>query len=138
MKEFEEATKLGQETLNNSPKAKKVSFNSKTKRLVIELENGVIAMIPTHLIQILQGAAAAQISNVEIAVKGLYLRWKVLDEDLFVPNLLQGIFGTQKWMDNLKKHLSDAGKKGGAARSEAKRNASRENGKKGGRPKKAA
>ena len=134
--ELEEATKHGQETIKNSPKAKKVSYNAKNKRLIIELTNGASAVIPANLVQIFQNASAEKIADVEIAVEGLYLRWKSLDEDLFVPNLLQGVFGTRKWMDALNEHLSAIGAKGGAARSEAKRLASAENGKKGGRPRK--
>lgn len=134
--ELAEATKRGQETIANSSKAKKVSYNAKTKRLIIELTNGVTAIIPARLIQIFQGATDKQISDVEIAIEGLYLRWKSLDEDLFVPNLLQGVFGTKKWMGELKEHLSAIGAKGGASRSDAKRRASAENGKKGGKPRK--
>jgi len=134
--EFEEATNRGRETLASSPNAQSVSYNVKTKRIVIELESGVTAIIPAGLIQILQGATAEQIKDVEIAVEGLYLRWTSLDEDLFLPNLLQGVFGTQKWMSGLKEHLSSAGKKGGAARTEVKQKSSAENGKKGGRPRK--
>ncbi len=93
-------------------------------------------MIPVNLIQILQNATDEQINDVEIAIEGLYLRWISLDEDLFVPNLLQGVFGTQKWMDDLNDHLSAIGRKGGTSRSDAKRQASAENGKKGGRPRK--
>lgn len=132
--QFEQATKRGRDTIIGSPKAKTIHYNAKSKRIVIELESGVSAIVPTDLIEILQNATAEQISDVEIAVEGLYLRWKSLDEDLFVPNLLQGVFGTRKWMDNFKEHLSNAGKKGGASRSEAKRKSSAENGKKGGRP----
>ncbi len=68
--EFEEATKRGKEIIVSSPKAKKVSYNSKTKRLAIELKSGVTAIIPVNLIQILQNAASEQISDVEIAVEG--------------------------------------------------------------------
>jgi hypothetical protein len=134
--EFEEAAKRGKETIANSPKAKKISYHSRTKRLVIKLKSGATAMIPVNLIQILQNATDEQINDVEIAIEGLYLRWISLDEDLFVPNLLQGVFGTQKWMDDLNDHLSAIGRKGGTSRSDAKRQASAENGKKGGRPRK--
>jgi hypothetical protein len=41
-------------------------------------------------------------------------------------------------IDDLKSAASALGKKGGASRSEAKRRAAKENGKKGGRPKKVA
>ncbi len=136
-RQFEEATKLGRETIVNSPKAKKVSYNSKTKRLMVKLENSLVVVIPANLIQIFDGATDEQIKDVKIAVQGLYLRWNSLDEDLFLPNLLQGIFGTRKWMDNLKEHLSSAGKKGGASSSNAKRAASAANGRRGGRPRKS-
>jgi hypothetical protein len=132
--QFQEATKRGRETLTGSPKARAISYNAKSKRIVVELQSGVSAIVPTDLIEILQNATDEQIKDVGIAVEGLYLRWKSLDEDLFVPNLLQGTFGTRKWMDNLKKHLSEAGRKGGVSRSEAKRKSSAENGRKGGRP----
>jgi len=132
--QFEEATERGQQKLGSSPKAQAISYNVKSRRIVIKLESGVSAIIPVNLIEILQNATNEQISDVEIAVGGLYLRWKSLDEDLFVPNLLQGVFGTRRWMNELKEHLSNAGKKGGASRSAAKSRSSAENGKKGGRP----
>lgn len=133
-KQFEEATARGAEVIASSPAAEQVTYNPDSKRLVIELTNGVTALVPANLIQVLENASDAQISDVEILVGGLYLRWKSLDEDLFVPNLLQGIFGTQKWMNNLREHLSEIGAKGGAIKSEAKAKSARENGKKGGRP----
>jgi len=49
-----------------------------------------------------------------------------------VPALLQGIFGSKSWM------ARELGAEGGRARTVAKVTASRENGRKGGRPKKAA
>ena len=133
-KKFEEATAQGQAILAASPAAEKVFYNSESGRLVIELKNGVTALVPANLIQIFENASEKQISDVETAVGGLYLRWNSLDEDLFVPNLLQGVFGTHKWMGNLRQHLSMIGAKGGAAKSEAKSKSARENGKKGGRP----
>jgi len=132
--QFDAATKRGQETLATSPKAKAVSYNARSKRMVIELDSGASAIVPIQLIQVLQNASDEQIKDVEIAVEGLYLRWNSLDEDLFVPHLLQGVFGTRQWMNRLKEHLSEAGRKGGASRSIAKRRASAENGSKGGRP----
>lgn len=134
--EFDEATRRGADTLAASPKAKAVSYNARLKRISVELENGAVVVIPSRLIQILHDATAAQINDVEIAVGGLYLRWASLDEDLFVPNLIQGVFGTRQWIGELKEHLSAAGRKGGAVSSEVKRRSSATNGKKGGRPRK--
>jgi hypothetical protein len=44
-----------------------------------------------------------------------------------VPALIEGVYGNRRWM-------SELGKKGGSAKTEAKRAASRANGAKGGRP----
>jgi hypothetical protein len=57
------------------------------------------------------------------------LDWEELDVQVGVPALMMGIFGTRAWM-------AEVGRIGGSRTSEAKRRAGRENGKKGGRPKK--
>ncbi|MGA2169635.1 MAG: hypothetical protein ABSG62_15610 [Terracidiphilus sp.] len=54
-----------------------------------------------------------------------------LDVDLYVPALIEGVYGSRRWMAQL-------GKKGGSARTEAKRKAAKANGAKGGRPKRTA
>lgn len=56
--------------------------------------------------------------------------WECLDVGFSVPNLIAGSFGTKAWMREL-------GRAGGRVRSPAKTAAVRENGKKGGRPRKA-
>ncbi len=55
-RQFGEATLRSQETINNSPKARKISYNSRTKRLMVELETRLAVVIPANLIQIFEGA----------------------------------------------------------------------------------
>ena len=61
---------------------------------------------------------------------GLGIHFPLLDADLYLPALLEGFLGSQRWA------ASNNGKKGGKARSSAKSTAARENGKLGGRPRK--
>lgn len=58
------------------------------------------------------------------------MHWESLDADFNILGLIQGVFGTKSWMAEL-------GRKGGKISSVAKSQAARENGKKGGRPKKS-
>ncbi len=100
-RQFSEATRNGEEELATAPKARNARYNRKIKRLIIDLQNGITVMIPTRLVQIFQNADDESIADIEILLDGLYLRWNRLDEDLSVPLLLQGSFGTAKWMAEL-------------------------------------
>ncbi len=137
-RQFKAATTRGAEHLATLPKADSAKYDKKSRRLILEMANGTTLLIPVNLIQGLQTGDDAALSDFDLMLEGSQIHWRALDVQFYIKSLLEGVFGTSKWMDNLKEHLSKAGKKGGASRSEAKRNASAENGRKGGRPKKAA
>ena len=80
----------------------------------------------------LADAKPADLAIIEITPAGLGLHWPKLDADLYLPALLEGVFGSLRWMAGL------LGKSGGLARTEAKVAAARENGRRGGRPRKLA
>ncbi len=71
----------------------------------------------------------ARPSLIEISPAGLGLHFPKLDADVYVPALFEGVYGSRAWM-------KQAARVAGSTRSEAKSAASRENGKKGGRPRK--
>ena len=95
--------------------------------LILKLNDGHWRVIPREELQGLQSATKEQIARVEILGNGTGLHWPALDVDLYVPSLLQGVYGNRKWM-------AEIGRRGGAARSAAKKKAARVNGLKGGRP----
>ena len=100
--------------------------------VVATLSTGVVVSFPPALVEGLAGMAADDLAEIEISPAGLGLHWPRLDADLYVPALLQGVFGSKSWM------ARQLGTAGGHARSPAKAAASRENGRKGGRPGKTA
>jgi hypothetical protein len=110
------------------PKAVAAKYRAKDDAIVVKLATGVELAIPRKLMQGLENATARQLGKVEIDDFGSLLHWESLDVDHYVPGLIDGEFGTRKWM-------SEAGKIGGLARTDAKRAAARKNGRKGGRPK---
>ncbi len=110
------------------PKAVAAAYRAKGDMIVIELATGVELAIPRKLLQGLQNAKPAQLSKVELDDYGSALHWESLDVDHYIPGLIDGVFGTRRWM-------TEIGKKGGSVRSAVKTQAVRENGRKGGRPK---
>ena len=107
-------------------------YDRRTARIVVNLNTGVQVAFPPRLAEGLADASPADLADIEISPAGLGLHWPKLDADVYVPSLLQGVFGSKRWM------ASQLGAAGGQARSRAKVAAARENGRKGGRPRKVA
>jgi hypothetical protein len=95
--------------------------------LILKFSDGHRLLIPREDLQGLQSATRAQIAQVEILGNGTGLHWPALNLDHHVPGLLRRIYGTRKWMAKI-------GRRGGSAKSLAKKRAARANGLKGGRP----
>jgi hypothetical protein len=96
----------------------------------VGLSNQRRLVLPIEDLQGLEQATPAQIQNYELLGRGTGISFPDLDVDLYVPALMEGVYGNRRWMAHL-------GRKGGGARTPAKRLASQANGAKGGRPRKA-
>lgn len=128
-RQIEEATRAAEEADKTEPRVKAIRYLPAERKFVLDLKNGTSFMFPADLVQGLTGARDAALEQVNITPSCEGLDWSVLDVQVGVPALMMGIFGTKAWMAEL-------GRRGGSKTSEAKRKAGRENGKKGGRPKK--
>jgi hypothetical protein len=124
------AEKRMQNELQSHPKAVRARYDRRMSRIVVSLDSGLDLAFPPRLAQGLENATAEELANIEISPFGDGLHWPAVDADLYVPALMQGIFGSKSWM------ARQLGAAGGRSRSAAKGNASRENGLKGGRPRK--
>jgi len=130
--EFEAAEARGQAMLETEPRAASAGYDRKTDRVTVELVNGCTYMFPAHLVQDLSEAGPDDLARVEVDGAGFNLHWPTLDVDLYVPALVAGVFGTKDWMNKA------FARQAGRATSTAKAAASRENGRKGGRPRRSA
>jgi hypothetical protein len=115
---------------DNEPLARTVEHIPDLNLLIVGLSNGRRLVFPIEDLQGLGEATRKQIQNYELLGRGTGISFPDLDVDLYVPALIEGVYGNRRWMAHL-------GKKGGRARTEAKRRAAQANGAKGGRPKRA-
>jgi hypothetical protein len=120
------------ERIETSPRAIAARYDRRVARITVSLSNGLELAFPRRLAEGLADAKPADLAIIEITPTGLGLHWPKLDADLYLPALLQGVFGSPGWMAGL------LGKSGGLARTPAKVAAARKNGRKGGRPRKRA
>jgi hypothetical protein len=126
-RQFQAANKRGEAAIVRGPVARSARYDARRALVVVSLEGGCEFAFPVSLVEVLSGAPRAKLSRITVSPNGLALHWPLLDADLYIPSLVEGVFGSRRWMQQI-------GTLGGASRSAAKKKASRENGKRGGRP----
>lgn len=126
--QFKAANARGAAAIAREPLARAARYDSRRGLIVITLEGGCEFAFPARLAEGLADAPRSKLMKIKISPNGLGLHWPLLDTDLYFPGLIEGAFGSRRWMQRI-------GRLGGSSRSTIKATASRQNGKRGGRPK---
>jgi hypothetical protein len=130
--EFEKANALGAER-TKGPCVVAARYDRRIRRVVLRLSSGLdVSFLPRDA-QGLEQATASDLEDIEISPSGLGIHFPKIDADLYIPALLAGFLGSEKWAA-----ARSLGAIGGRAKTEAKVTAARQNGLKGGRPKKTS
>jgi len=108
-----------------------VYYDIQTRKIIISLRGDAQLSFPAYAVEGLEQASDDDLRTIELVDDGCGLRLDRLDVDISIPGLMQGLYGTPKWM------AAHLGRAGGAASSQRKAEAARENGKRGGRPRSA-
>ena len=107
--------------------AARATYDKKSRRILLELTNGVLLGIPIQQLSDVAGASATALAGVELLGAGGVLHWEALDADYSVAALVRDAIG---------RHIAkqELARIAGQATSPSKAAAARVNGAKGGRP----
>jgi Protein of unknown function (DUF2442) len=130
--EIDVATERAERRRARQPRAVAAHYDDERGRIVIDLSTGYALAFAPERAQDLAGAHPADLADIEITPSGYGLHFPRLDADLWLPTLMEGVFGSRAWM------AAQMGARGGHARSKAKTVAARANGRLGGRPSRKA
>lgn len=98
---FHEAKRRGRESLRRHPVATAVSYDRRTRRVMLSLSNRTEFAIPVELLQGLPAATPAQLKVVVVMPVGTAIEWPQLDQQFSVSGLLARVFGGKTWMRQL-------------------------------------
>jgi hypothetical protein len=129
--EFATAKARGEARMRG-PRAESAHYDAGRNRVIVRLTTGVELGFAPRDVEGLQQATVDDLKVIEVEAFGLGIHFPKLDADLYVPALLEGVLGSKRWM------AAQLGAAGGRTSSAAKAAASRENGKRGGRPPRSA
>ena len=130
--EFKAANERYEKRLRDEPHIEKAHYDPVLERVIVSLSNHAWFAFRPEDAQGLQDATDAQLRDIGITPSKFGLHFPLLDAYFDITALMQGSFGTRKWM------AARMGAAGGSATSKAKTVAARANGKLGGRPRKTA
>lgn len=128
--EYRVAEERGREQRAAGLYAKRAWYDEEGRRVEIELPSGIVFGIPVANLPEISSANEDDLFDVELLGAGNVLHWEKLDADYSVSALVLDAIGT----DAIARQFA---RRGGQVVSEAKREAARANGAKGGRPRKA-
>lgn len=112
--EFDEADARGAHRRTAGPTALTARYDRRIGRVVVRLSTGLDLAFSPRDVQGLETAKLADLEAIEISPSGLGLHFPRIDADLYLPALLEGSLGSERWM------AARRGQGGGRARSKAK------------------
>lgn len=95
--EYEVASIAG-DRLREAYEAVAVRYDERERLIVVELAGGRALSVPTQLLQGLEDATPDDLRSIEIDASGLGLHIEGLDWDMSVPGIMQGRYGSPRWM----------------------------------------
>ena len=96
--QLKRAETRGRKMLETEPRAVAAHYDAGAGRVMIDLANGCAYAFPADRVQDLQARAAKIWPRSKSTAPEFNLRWPSLGVDLYVPALVNGVFGNRAWM----------------------------------------
>ena len=103
--QFAAATARGAARLRG-PRAVSARYDRGRNRVVVRLMTGVEISVSPRDVEALQGASVQDLQVIEVEAFGLGIRFPRLDSDLYVPALVKGVAGSQRWRAQRRKQAA--------------------------------
>src|SRR5262249_21948338 len=126
---YARAREVGERERQQRSAATAARYLGRNDAIELEFAGGGRITIPRRSISELAAAPSSALNSVTVSPAGDALACRALDVDIYIPGLIERIFGTRLL-------AAASGRRGGQRRSRAKAVAARANGAKGGRPRK--
>jgi hypothetical protein len=96
--EFDAAVERAERRRREEPFAVAARYDRRIARVMIRLNTGIeIAFSPRNM-QGLERAKPGDLQEIEISPSGYGLHFPRLEADLYIPGLLDGVFGSRRWL----------------------------------------
>jgi hypothetical protein len=126
---FTRARARGQMRAQDPSAVVEARYDETRDAIDLRFRSGGSMTIPRQIVPGLENAPPSALGSIRVSPAGDALSWLALNADVYVPGLVERVFGTALF-------ARATGQRGGKRRSRAKAAAARANGSKGGRPRK--
>ena len=126
---FSRARARGQARAQDPSDVVEAQYDATRDAIDLRFRSGGSMTIPRQIVPGLDDVPRSALGSISISPAGDALSWPSLDVDVYVPGLVERVFGTRLC-------ARATGQRGGRRRSKTKAAAARANGAKGGRPRK--
>jgi hypothetical protein len=126
---FKAARASGEARAQDASSLVDARYDRTSDAVILTFRGGGSMAIPRRVIPGLEHQPASILAALTLSPAGDALLWPSIDADVYVPGLVERAFGNRLF-------AAAAGRRGGQRRTKAKEAAARQNGAKGGRPRK--
>ena len=96
--QFQAATRRAEARMDG-PRAQRAHYDAGRNRVIVTLTTGVEIGFPPAAAEGFETATAQDLAVIEVQAFGLGIHVPAIDADLYVPALLEGILGSQRWVE---------------------------------------